>query len=115
MHFTIAFKQSTVKGFNNAYFPWEHIRRITEIGMNVEAKVIVRTLGWMPDDSSNPEPYPAHVYRNCARDMLRSEMDSYASISGVVLCPVCSKSGSLKIEIRSPDEKKPPAGSDGES
>ena len=46
--------------------------------MNAEAKVMVRTLAGMPDDYSNPEPYPAHVCRNCGRDMLRSEMDAYA-------------------------------------
>ena len=39
---------------------------------------MVRTLAGMPDDYSNPEPYPAHVCRNCGRDMLRSEMDAYA-------------------------------------
>jgi hypothetical protein len=76
---------------------------------------MVRTLAGMPDDYSNPEPYPAHVCRNCGRDMLRSEMDAYALISGVMQCPVCGESGPLKIEIREADEKKPPARSDCES
>jgi uncharacterized Zn finger protein (UPF0148 family) len=69
----------------------------------------------MTEDPSNPKLFPAHVCKSCGRVLLRSEMDAYALISGVVQCPVCGESGPLKIEIRAADEKKPPARSDGES
>jgi uncharacterized Zn finger protein (UPF0148 family) len=69
----------------------------------------------MTDDFSNRKLYPTHVCKNCGRGLLRSEMDAYALISGVVQCPVCGESGPLKVEIRTMEEKKPPARSDGES
>jgi predicted RNA-binding Zn-ribbon protein involved in translation (DUF1610 family) len=69
----------------------------------------------MLDDSSNPKLYPAHLCKSCGREILRSDMDAYGLISGVVQCPVCGESGPLRLEIRTADEKKPPARSDGES
>jgi DNA-directed RNA polymerase subunit RPC12/RpoP len=69
----------------------------------------------MPENRSNPGLNAVHVCKNCGRQFLRSEMDNFALISGVIQCPVCGESGPLKIEIRAVDEKKPPARSDGES
>lgn len=62
----------------------------------------------MSEDRALPEFYPAHVCKHCGHELLRSEMDAYALISGVIECPVCGHSGPLNIEIRSADEKKPP-------
>ncbi len=59
------------------------------------------------------ELYPAHVCKACGQELLRSEMDAPALLSGVVECPACGGSGALNIEIRSMEERKPPARSTG--
>jgi rRNA maturation endonuclease Nob1 len=68
----------------------------------------------MSENQSIPEFQPVHVCKNCGHELLRSEMDAYALISGVVQCPACGQPSALNVEIRSYEEKKPPR-SDGET
>lgn len=69
----------------------------------------------MTDDLPTAKPYAAHVCRECGHEILRSGMDTYALVSGVVECPSCGHPAPLNIEIRALDEKKPPVKSDGKA
>lgn len=62
---------------------------------------------------SEPKFYPAHLCKACGQEVLRSEMDAPTLLSGVVECPACGASGSLNIEIRSLEDRKPPIRSTG--
>jgi len=67
----------------------------------------------MPDNSSNPKLYPAHICKACGQEALRSEMEAPTLHSGVIECPACGSSAALNIEIRSIEDRKPPARSHG--
>ena len=73
----------------------------------------MRTLAGMRDDSSNPKLYPAHICKACGQEVLRSEMEAPTLHSGVIEFPACGSSGALNIEIRSIEDRKPPARSTG--